>query len=269
MKLEGKVAIITGGGTGIGAAVAGRFVAEGARVCVAGRRQEMLDNVIRSLPVGTGIACAGDVSNPQDAERMVSTAIELGGRLDILVNNAGMPFHGSVTDLTLEDWRRVIDVNLTGPFLLMKASIPYMVKAGKGSIINVASLAGLRCIPAGAAYCSTKAGLIMLTQQAALDYGPLNIRCNVICPGAVLTPMLEGGMSHIKDVLKTDTAGASKYFTANSPLQRAAVPDEIAGICTFLASEDSSYMTGSVLVADGGAAIVDVNGVDTKTVGKS
>jgi meso-butanediol dehydrogenase / (S,S)-butanediol dehydrogenase / diacetyl reductase len=261
MKLEGKVALVTGGGTGIGAAIVERFVAEGARVCITGRRKEMLEKVASRLPGEAIITCPGDVSKSEDVERMVSSVIKFGGKLDILVNNAGMPSHGSVDDLDLADWRRALDVNLTGPFLLMKASIPHMRKAGGGSIINIASLAGLRCIPAGAAYCSSKAGLIMLTRQAALDYGPYKIRCNVICPGAVQTPMLEGVIDELKNDLNTDTAGALAHFTANSPLRRAAVPREISGICAFLAGEDSSFMTGAVLVADGGAAVVDANSV--------
>jgi meso-butanediol dehydrogenase / (S,S)-butanediol dehydrogenase / diacetyl reductase len=266
VKLEGKVALITGGGTGIGAAVAERFVAEGARVCITGRRQEMLDKVALSLPGDKVTTCAGDVAVYADAERMVAAVIKFGGKLDVLVNNAGMPTHGTITDLTEKDWNRALAVNLTGPFFMMKASIPHILKAGGGSIVNVASLAGLRCIPAGSVYCSSKAGLIMLTQQAALDFGP-DIRCNVICPGAVQTPMLEGGMNNLKDALKTDLKGAFDHFTAYSPLKRVAAPAEIASICLFLAGEDSSFMTGAVLVADGGAAIVDVNGVTHKMPG--
>jgi meso-butanediol dehydrogenase / (S,S)-butanediol dehydrogenase / diacetyl reductase len=261
MKLEGKVALITGGGTGIGEATARRFVEDGARVCITGRRQEMLDNVVRSLPAGKAIACAGDVASYADAERMISTVIKFGGKLNILVNNAGMGCHGSIADLSPEDFSRTVDVNLVGPFLLMKAAIPHIIKAGGGSIINVASLAGLRCIPAAPAYCASKAGLIMLTQQAALDYGHAKIRCNVVCPGAVRTPMLEGGMNNLKEALKTDLQGAFNRFTTFSPLARVAEPSEIAGVCAFLAGEDSSFMTGAVLVADGGTAIVDVNGV--------
>lgn len=261
------MALVTGGGTGIGAAIAERFVAEGARVCITVRRQEMLDKVARSLPAGTVTTYAGDVSNPEDAEHMVSTVVKFGGKLDILVNNAGMPSHGSITQISLEDWQRAFDVNLTSPFLLMKSAIPHMIKAG-GSIINVASLAGLRCIPGGSAYCSSKAGLIMLTKQAALDYGP-KIRSNVICPGAVRTPMLDMGMDQLKNVLNIDIEGAANYFTSNSPLKRAAVPSEISGICSFLASEDSSFMTEAVLVTDGGAAIVDVNGTAMSRFGKS
>jgi meso-butanediol dehydrogenase / (S,S)-butanediol dehydrogenase / diacetyl reductase len=261
MKLEGKVALVTGGGTGIGAAIAERFVAEGARVCITGRRKEMLDKVASRLPADAVTTCPGDVANPADIENMISRTIKFGGKLDVLVNNAGMPVHGSITDMDLAEWRQALDVNLTGPFLLMKAAIPHMIKAGGGSIVNIASLAGLRCIPAGVAYCSSKAGLIMLTQQAALDYGPSKIRCNVICPGAVQTPMLEGLIDGLKNDLNTNAEGALAHFTANSPLRRAAFPTEIAGVCTFLAGDDSSFMTGAVLAADGGAAIVDVNSV--------
>jgi meso-butanediol dehydrogenase / (S,S)-butanediol dehydrogenase / diacetyl reductase len=260
MKLKGKVALITGGGTGIGAAIARRLVEEGAKVAITGRRKEMLETVAGSLPAGSVLTIAGDVANQNDVENMVSKTISFGGSLDILVNNAGIGVHGSVTEISMEDWRKAFDINIHGPFMLMKATIPHMIKAGGGSIINVASLAGLRCIPAGPAYCASKAGLIHLTKQVALDYGPQKIRCNVICPGAVRTPMLEGGMSNLKDVLHTDMEGAGAYFVSCSPLRRVAEPSEIAGICSFLAGDDSSYMTGAVLVADGGAAIVDVNG---------
>jgi len=263
MKLEGKVALVTGGGTGIGAAVARRFIEEGAKVCITGRRREMLDKLAAELPGTKIVTCAGDVSDFGDVERMVATAVKFGGKLDILVNNAGMPFHGSVTEISVDDWRHVVDVNLGGPFMTMKVAIPHILKAGGGSIINIASLAALRCIPLGAAYCASKAGLVQLTKQAALDFGP-KIRCNVICPGAVKTPMLEGGMNAMKEAMHIDLESAYARFTSNSPLQRPAIPAEIAGVCCFLASEDSSFMTGAVLVADGGAAIVDADAVTHK-----
>ncbi|MCR4394982.1 MAG: SDR family oxidoreductase, partial [Dehalococcoidales bacterium] len=152
--------LITGGGTGIGAAIAERFVAEGARVCITGRRQELLDQVARSLPEGSVFTCAGDVANFDDARKMVETAFNLENRLDILVNNAGIDPPGSIVEMDPALWRRVVETNLTGPFLLMKAALPHMIKARNGSIINISSLAGLRCIPAMPAYCSTKAGLI-------------------------------------------------------------------------------------------------------------
>jgi NAD(P)-dependent dehydrogenase (short-subunit alcohol dehydrogenase family) len=245
MKLEGKVALITGGGTGIGAAIAERFVAEGAKVCIAGRRQEMLDQVSRSLPLDTVVTCSGDVSNYDDAKRMVTTVLSFGGRLDVLVNNAAMDQDppATVADIDLELWHRVIEVNLTGPFLLMRASIPHIIKGGGGSVINVSSLAGLRSIPAMPAYCASKGGLIKLTQQVALDYGPFKVRCNVICPGGVRTAMAEAAMSHFVHKLGTDLDGFFDYFSSNVPLRRVASPQEVSGICSYLASDDSSFMT--------------------------
>ena len=267
MNLKGKVALITGGGTGIGAAIASRFVADGAKVCITGRRQEMLDQVAHSLPASSVVTYSGDVTRFEDAIHMVEAVLAFGGKLNVLVNNAGIDPPGTVVDIDPDTWRRVIDVNLTGPLLLMKAAIPHMIKAGGGSVINVASLAGLRCISAMPAYCSSKAGLIMLTQQAALDYGPSKVRCNAVCPGAIRTAMLEHSMAPLAETLKTNIDGALAHLTSNSPLRRVGMPDEITGICSYLASDESSFMTGSVLVIDGGAAIVDVNGAAVSSVG--
>jgi NAD(P)-dependent dehydrogenase (short-subunit alcohol dehydrogenase family) len=267
MNLKGKVALITGAGTGIGAAIAQRFVADGAKVCITGRRHKMLEKVALSLPTGSTITFAGDVSNLEDAKQMVTTAVDFGGKLDVLVNNAGMDPPGSIVEVDPNLWKRVIDVNLTGPFFMMKAAIPHILKSGGGSIINIASLAGIRCIPAMPAYCASKAGLIMLTQQAALDYGPSKIRCNVICPAAIRTEMLEHAMTPLAEALKTDLNGAFTKLTSFSPLRRVGTPDEITGICSFLASDDSTFMTGSVLVIDGGASIVDVNGAALASAG--
>ncbi len=261
MRLDGKMALITGGGTGIGAAISKRYVADGAKVCITGRRLEMLDDTVKALPAGSAVACAGDVSKKDDVVRMIETAVKFGGRLDILVNNAALDQHPSnVVDLDIEVWQKVVDVNLTGPFLTMKAAIPRMIEGGGGSIINVASLAGIRSIPNMPAYCSTKGGLIMLTQQAALDYGPMKVRCNVICPGAVRTDMMEGAMAPFAQALKTDVDGVFKFFSKDVPLRRVSRPAEIAGICSYLGSDDSSFMTGAVIPIDGGAAIVDVSG---------
>ena len=260
MKLEGKVALITGGGTGIGAAVAERFVSEGAKVCIAARRQEMLDKVAQSLPSGSVVTCSGDVSKQKDAERMVGATVEFGGKLDVLINNAGISIQGLVADLEAKDWNKVIGVNLTGPFLLMKASIPHMIEAGGGSIINVASVGGLNCLPAFPAYCTSKAGLIMLTKQAALDYGPQNIRCNVVCPGGVKTSMTEAEFGQFGKMLDMDNESFFSLISEELPLRRFAEPREMGGICTFLASDDSSFMTGATLVIDGGTDVVDVVG---------
>ena len=266
MDLKGKVALITGGGTGIGAAIAERYVKEGAKVCITGRRQEKLKEVANSLPEGSVLTIQGDVTSPEDTRRMVAEAVKFGGKLNVLVNNAGMDPPGSITEVDIALWKQVIDTNLTGPFLAMRAAIPEMRKAGGGSIINMASLAGIRVIPAMPAYCSSKGGLIMLTQEAALDYGP-EIRCNVVCPGAVATEMLRHAMTPLANALKTNTDGALNTLTKFTPLKRAGKPEEIAGICAYLASDDSTFMTGAVLVLDGGASIIDPNGAAVASAG--
>jgi meso-butanediol dehydrogenase / (S,S)-butanediol dehydrogenase / diacetyl reductase len=262
MRLDGKVALITGGGTGIGEAIARRFVADGAKVCIAGRRQKLLDQVAASLPPESVATCAGDVSCHEDVERMVQAAFDLGGKLNVLVNNAAQDQipPANVVDLDPELWQKVLAVNLTGPFFTMKAAIPHMIRDGGGSIINVASVAGIRSIPNMPAYVSSKGGLIMLTQQVALDFGPSRVRCNVICPGGVRTEMIEGAMTPFAKKLGTDLEGIFALFTKDVPLRRAATTDEIGGICSYLASDDSSYMTGVVLPVDGGTAIVDISG---------
>ena len=261
MGLDGKVALITGGGTGIGAAIAERFVADGAKICITGRRQEKLEEVAKSLPKGAVLTCSGDVTKLKDVERMVDTALKITGKLDVLVNNAAIdPGGTTVVDLDPELWHQVLEINLTGPMYMMKKSIPHMVKAGGGSIINIASLGGLRCLPGMPAYCTSKAGLIMLTKQVALDFGPDKIRCNVVCPGGTRTEMLEQSLSPLEEVLGTDLEGVFECISSMVPLRRTADPKEISGICSYLASDDSTFMTGSVLLLDGGAAIVDVAG---------
>ena len=263
MKLDGKIALITGGGAGIGAAIAERFVSDGARLCITGRRKEMLEQVAESLPPEMVTICSGDVSKEEDVKRMVESTVAFGGRLDVLVNNAAMDenFPAGVVDIKSDLWRRIIDVNLTGPFLLMKASIPHMMRVGGGSIINIASIGGIRALPGSPAYCSSKGGLIMLTQQAALDYGSHNIRCNIVCPGGVKTAMIEGKITHLAEKLGTkDMDKAFDLISKNVPLRRFADSHEITGICSYLASDDSIYMTGSVLVIDGGSAIVETAG---------
>ncbi|OFW58684.1 MAG: hypothetical protein A2133_08185, partial [Actinobacteria bacterium RBG_16_64_13] len=172
MNLEGKVAIVTGGGTGIGRAIARRFVSDGARVCIIGRRPELLEEAAGSLPTERVKTCAADVSDWAGVGRIVQTALEFGCGLHVLVNNAGMeqPLAG-VVDLDPGVWDRVIEVNLSGPFLLMKAVIPHMIEAGGGSIVNISSLAGIVNPPLMPAYCASKGGLISLSKQVAVDYG--------------------------------------------------------------------------------------------------
>lgn len=267
MKLEGKVAIVTGGGTGIGEAITRRFVEDGARVVITGRRQEVLDKVAQSLPADQVAVCSGDVTKLEDIQKVVEATIAFGGKIDVLVNNAGIDPGGTVVDIDPDLWKQVLEINLTGPFLTMKACLPHMIENGGGSIINISSLGGLRCLPGMPAYCTSKAGLNMLTRQAALDYGPYKVRCNAVCPGATRTAMLEEALSPLAEGLKTDVDGVFERISANVPLKRVAGPEEVTGICSYLASDDSSFMTGSVLLIDGGAAIVDISGAALSSVG--
>ncbi len=255
--LTGKTAIITGGGTGIGAATARRFVAEGAKVCIAGRRENVLEKVVQSLPEGTAVCCRGDVSAPGDIDRIIETTLNFGQTIDVLVNNAGMGTEGSITSANLEQWRKTLDVNLIGPFMLMRAAIPHMIKNGGGSIVNISSLASMRAIPQLSAYCASKAGLNMLTQQAALDYGENNIRCNAICPGFVYSEMTERRFGQIAKEIGTGLNTLMNKIFQEIPSRHPAHPEEIAGLCAFLASEDASYLTGTVIPADGGLAAMD------------
>jgi meso-butanediol dehydrogenase/(S,S)-butanediol dehydrogenase/diacetyl reductase len=260
MKLQGKVALVTGGGAGIGAAITKRFIEEGAKVCITGRRKDVLDKMAQSSPEGSVATCPGDVSKDKDVARMVETAVKFGGTLDVLVNNAGISIQGPVADLDRANWHQVMGVNLHGPFMLMQESIPHMIKAGGGSIINIASLGGLRCLPGFPAYCTSKAGLIMLTKQAALDYGAHNIRCNAVCPGGVKTEMTEQEFGQFGKMLGMEPDAYLDLIAEEMPLKRFGEPKEIGGVCTFLASDDSSFMTGAALVVDAGTAIVDVVG---------
>lgn len=260
MKLEGKVALVTGGGTGIGAAIAERFIEEGALVCISGRRQEMLDDVAKQLPSEKCKTCAGDVAKEEDAKRMVSSTIEFGGRIDVLVNNAGLNHHGSVADLDSAAWHHVLDVNLSGPFYLMKASIPHMIENGGGSIINIASVGGKRCLPGFSAYCTSKAALIMLTKQAALDYGPQNIRCNAVCPGGVKTDLAATEFGQFGKMIGMETDEYLDLIAEEIPLRRFAEPKEVGGICTYLASDDAKFTTGASILVDAGTSVVDVVG---------
>ncbi|MCL5736563.1 MAG: glucose 1-dehydrogenase [Actinobacteria bacterium] len=257
MRLDGKVALITGGGTGIGAAVAERFVAEGAKVCVTGRRAELLDKMVKSLPADTAVACAGDVSEPDDAQKMVDTTVKFGGKLDILINNAGIEGMGAVVDLPLEEWQKVIDINLTGCFLMMKYAIPHMIKAGGGSVVSMSALSGLRGLPTMPAYSAAKGGLQSLTTQSAIDYGPAKIRCNIVAPGPIRTDIFEEVFGHIAAGLCISNEEAFKRIEDVVPIRAIGTPADVAALCCFLASDDSKFITGATIVIDGGAAMVD------------
>jgi meso-butanediol dehydrogenase/(S,S)-butanediol dehydrogenase/diacetyl reductase len=261
VTLAGKVAIVTGGGTGIGRAVAERFAADGASVCITGRRQDVLEAAAASLPPARVKTCAADVVIPADVERVVQTALSFGRGLQVLVNNAGMeqPL-GGVAELDPEVWGRVLEVNLTGPFLMMRAAIPRMIEAGGGSIINISSLAGLVSPPGLPAYCASKGGLISLSKQVAVDYGKNHVRCNVICPGATKTEMFVSAMTPFAEGCGLAVEEVFRTFSRDVPLRRVSEPREMAGLCSFLASDEASFLTAAVIPVDGGAVTVDVSG---------
>ena len=258
MRLAGKVALISGGGTGIGAATARRFAAEGAMVVVTGRRSEPL--AVVADEVG-GRAVPGDTSDPAHAAEAAATAVDTFGGLDIVVASAGIDLGGGVSgsagDVDDERWQRTLDVNLTGPLVLTRAALPAMVERGAGSIVLVSSVNGLASAKRSVAYDTSKAGLIGLTRSLAVDYGPRGIRANAVCPGWVVTPMGDEDMDGLADAAGITREAAYRRATAQVPLQRPATADEIAACCLFLASDEAAIVTGTTLVADGGGLAVE------------
>ena len=259
MRLQGKVALITGGGTGIGAAVAETFVGEGARVCIAGRRREELEKVAQRFSSNQVAVCAADVSRLEDVRRLVETAAAFGGKLDIVVNNAAMGVPANVVDMDVSLWQKVLDTNLTGPFLVLKNAIPHMIRAGGGSIINVASVGAIRGLPFAAAYCATKAGLLGLSRQVAIDYGPQKIRSNVVLPGAFRSEMFDRRLEETAGAAGISVEERLRAMAAPAPLKRIAFPSEIAGLFVYLASDESAYTTASEFVCDAGVHALDAS----------
>lgn len=248
-RLGGKTALITGGGTGIGRAIALAFAREGARVAVAGRRLEKLREVTGEVQRagGEAMAIACDVAKSADAERAVRDTAKRFGGLQVLVNNAGTLSVSTVESISEEEWDRVITVNLKGPFLMSRAALPEFRKAGGGVIVNVGSVLGLFAMKQRAAYCASKGGVTMLTKAMALDHAHENIRVNCICPSIVETEL-------VKDLFASSAAGeeARRTRVASLPLGRMGKPEDVAGMAVYLASEESSWLTGSAIPLDGG-----------------
>ena len=244
-RLEGKIALITGGGTGIGRATALLFAREGARVVVAGRRSQPLQDVVNEIRKLGGVATfsRGDVSKADRVEMMVQGAIFNFGGLDILVNSAGQFIEGTVLDLDERKWDRLLGANLKGAYLVSRLAIPAMKERGGGSIINIVSITGLVGIPRAAVYCASKGGMIQLTRAMAIDHAADNIRVNAVCPGGIDSPM-----TRAEDGKPTWLAEAGPV-----PAGEPGTPEDVARVALFLASDESRSIRGAVLNVDGGA----------------
>jgi NAD(P)-dependent dehydrogenase (short-subunit alcohol dehydrogenase family) len=249
-RLAGKVAMITGGASGIGAASARLFASEGGRVVLCDLDADALAAVVAEIEAagGEALGVTGDVSDSEAVRRMVDAAVTRFGALHVLFSNAGIGGKGTVVEIDEADFNRTLAVNLGGAFLTSKHAIPHIVAAGGGSIIFTASELALVGSRRNAAYTASKAALIGLARSMAMDHAPQRIRVNVLCPGPIQTPMLQRSID-----THADPAGYARMIVDEVPLQRIGEADEIARVALFLASDDSSYMTGSTVVADGGA----------------
>jgi NAD(P)-dependent dehydrogenase (short-subunit alcohol dehydrogenase family) len=249
-RLDGKVALISGGNSGIGRATALLFADEGARVAITGRDEARGATVAREIEEhGTdGLFIRADVRLASDCERSVAETVERWGRIDVLLNNAGVYIENDVLGCDEDEWDLQVDTNLKGTFLMSRAALPHMVAQRSGSIVNCASGWGLVGGIRGAAYCAAKGGMVVLTKAMALDHGPQGIRVNAVCPGDTETPMEYADAERKGVTWEEYTAWASE----GRALGRMGRPDEVARAVLFLASDDASYVTGAALPVDGG-----------------
>jgi NAD(P)-dependent dehydrogenase (short-subunit alcohol dehydrogenase family) len=251
MKLANKVALITGAGSGMGKSAALIFAREGAKVAAVDINEAQVEETAGEISKngGDAIALRADVSNSEDVKRVVDETVAKFGGLNIVYNNAGIEGDSNfLSNMTEEQFDRVIAINLRGVFLGMKHALPHLVNAGGGSIINQASIAGLIAVRGGAAYAAAKAGVIALTRVGALEYGRYNIRVNAICPGAIETPMAQR--------IRQGQPPNPKAIQRISVLGRMAEPEEIAKVALFLASDDASFATGAPFIIDGGWTVM-------------
>jgi NAD(P)-dependent dehydrogenase (short-subunit alcohol dehydrogenase family) len=257
LRLEGHVALISGGGTGIGEAIAWAFARAGAAVAISGRRRDVLEAAANALEKETGadkvLAIVGDVAQRADCERMVGETVARFGALDILVNNAGVSRGGPLGSMEEQSVHEVVDVDLKGPVFLTQAALPHLTKSGekrRASILNLSSSVTVHPVPNYSVYSAAKAGLDMLTRCWAIELAPARIRVNAVLPGIVRTPVFETMLP--KDAIEPFLARFEKV----TPLGRIGTPEDVARLALFLSSPASEWMTGAIVPLDGGLSLV-------------
>ncbi|MBQ8502676.1 MAG: SDR family oxidoreductase [Clostridia bacterium] len=252
-RLEGKVAIITGGNSGVGAATAKKFAAEGAKVVITARREAQLEAVANEIKEAGGevLPVVGDISKPEDAGKMVAAAVEKYGKLDILVNNAGVLDNGlkAIDKFAEEDVNKVLDINTKGTMFMIREASKEMAKNNYGSIVNVASVAGVMGC-GGAAYVASKAAVVGITRHTALRFAGTGVRCNAICPGTIVTPMVAGMKP---DNMDMDIFG--QMMKHNDLKVAPCMPEDVANMLLFFASDESRAITGQSIVTDFGSTL--------------
>jgi NAD(P)-dependent dehydrogenase (short-subunit alcohol dehydrogenase family) len=242
-RLAGKVTIITGAGSGLGRGIALKFAREGAAVVLAGRTQDRLEQVAAEMEAETLVQVA-DVCEPASIAALFAATLARFGRLDVLVNNAGLGLARPSEDLSLEEWRRIIDTNLTGPFLCAQAAARIMLEQRSGCIVNIASITARAGLPMRAAYGASKGGVMALTQSLAVEWGARGLRVNAIAPGFIRTSLQD-------DLVRRGLFPIDR-ITARTPIGRMGRPEDVASAAVFLASDEAEWVTGETLVVDGG-----------------
>lgn len=246
MKYEGKVVVVTGAGSGMGRAMVGAFVAQGARVAALGRSADKIAETVSDLSSENAVAIRADVTNESDVKSAIDQIIAQWGRIDLLCNNAGvLDSYRPAHEVSLDEWNQVMATNVTGPFLMAKYVLPSMLSQGKGGIINIASTSSFSAAGGGSAYTASKHAVLGLTRQLCFEYGAKGIRVNAICPGATATPMA------IPETM-TETSPDMQAAIASTPAGRWCKPEEVAKLAVFLGSDDADFVHGSAYVIDGG-----------------